>query len=353
MAYNLLLDSMKKIQQDYLRLLKSYESFGDDDVFFVYDEFRTFWLRHKREVEFFLNHLPSDLDTCVFIGGAYLDVESKAHIPFLAFGKKHIIDDPIYILSFNRSDSKSYCAQLLKKSIEDNISIVSKYSDVFYILPLSFLFVDKDFRSSFAQQEFLRILKNNKMTIKSYLETCVSWDDVKKQIDENAVKELLEEYEGESFEDRYFKHLEKIHIDFDKEKPALQFLQMCLGIFTQVATVLDFCNHYGTFPFIRNRTLFYSFVSLESNFIYEKNDLFSKRMLLKALLSHATNCIMDWQTQDVNEPQFIKMIEGFEKDVMNQFPCDAIEGESADYSVERIRAVLTDEMKKRGIPYLF
>ena len=352
MAYNLLLDSMKKIQQDYLRLLKTYESFGEDDVFFVYDEFRVFWLRHKREVEFFLNNFPSDLDTCAFIGGAYLDIESKAHIPFLAFGEKHIIDDPIYILSFNRSDSKSYCAQLLKRSIEDNISIISRYSDVFYIMPLSFLFVDKDFRSSFAQKGFLSLLKDDEMTIKGYLETCVSWNDVKKQIDENTVKELFEEYEGNSFEDRYFEHLKKIHIEFDKERPALQFLQVCLGLFTQVANVLDFCTHYGTFPFIRNRTLFYSFISLVSKFIYEKNDLFSKRMLLKTLLSHATNCIMDWQTQDVDEPQFIKMIEGFEKDIMNLFPSDAIEKESADYSVERIRTVLTDEMKKRGIPYL-
>lgn len=352
MAYNLLLDSMKKIQQDYLRLLKTYESFGEDDVFFVYDEFRVFWLRHKREVEFFLNNFPSDLDTCAFIGGAYLDVESKAHIPFLAFGKKHIVDDPIYILSFNSSDSKSYCAKLLKRSIEDNISIISKYGDVFFVLPLSFLFVDQDFRSSFAQKGFLSMLKNDKMTIKVFLETCESWDDVKKQIDENAVKELLEEYEGDSFKDRYFEHLEKIHIEFDKEHAALQFMQICLGIFTQVATILDFCTHYGTFPFIRNRTLFYSFISLVSKFIYEKNDLFSKRMLLKTLLSHATNCIMDWQTQDVDEPQFIKMIEGFEKDIMNLFPSDAIEKESADYSVERIRTVLTDEMKKRGIPYL-
>ena len=52
-------------------------------------------------------------------GGMYLNVASKSLYPFLTFGKKHLVDDPVALLSTN--GSKEYFAEYLKLAIADDI----------------------------------------------------------------------------------------------------------------------------------------------------------------------------------------------------------------------------------------
>lgn len=351
MGCDLLIDSMIVIQQKYLDLLKKYEIFELQDACFIQNEFKIFWLRHKREVAFFVQNYPCDFDTCVFIGGAYLNVESNAHFPFLAFGKKHIVDDPIYLLSLNTQDSDEYRAQILKESIEDNIVILSECSDLCFLLPLSFLCIDRKMCAAFSQSSFLHLLKNDKMSLKDFFESCNTWESLLSLVDEDAAKDLFIEYEGNTLEERYFRHLEKVHIGFDRDDPVRQFFQMCMGVFTQVAVVFDFCTHYAVYPFIRNRTLFYTFFEVVSNLINKEIDnVFLRRMLFKTILSHSTNCFLDWESPNLAKEYFFQKIKGFSDAVMTSFTSDIFDSYSEEYSIARIRDVLIEEMKRRDLP---
>lgn len=351
MGCDLLIDSMKVIQQKYLELLKRYEDFEPQDTYFIQNEFKIFWLRHKREIAFFVQNYPCDFDTCVFIGGAYLSVESNAFFPFLAFGKKHIVDDPIYLLSLGAQDSDEYHAQILKESIKDDILVLSKYSDLFFLLPLSFLCIDRTLCANFSQNSFLHLLKNDKASLRDFFESCTTWESLLSWINEDVANDLFIEYDGETLEERYFRHLEKVHIAFDKDNAVRQFFQMCMGIFTQVAVVFDFCTHYAVYPFIRNRTLFYSFFEVVSNLIYQESDsAFLKRMIFKAILSHSTNCLLDWETSNLAKEDFYQKITGFEDAIMSCFASDVFDPYSGEYSIAKIRDILIEEIKKRGLP---
>ena len=353
MECNLLIDSMKVIQHKYLGLLKQYENFESQDAYFIQNEFKIFWLRHKREVNFFLQNYPCGFDTCAFIGGAYLNVESNSHFPFLSFGNKHIVDDPIYILSMSTQDSDEYHAQILKESIKDDILILSKYSDLFFLLPLSFLCIDRKLCAKFSQNSFLHLLKNDKASLKDFFESCNTWESLLSWINVDVAKDLFIEYDGETLEERYFKHLEKVHIAFDKDYAVRQFFQMCMGIFTQVAVVFDFCTHYAVYPFIRNRTLFYTFFEVVSNLINQESDNeFLRRMIFKTILSHLVNCFLDWELPDFTNEDFFQKIKGFEDAIMSCFAKDAFDPYSEEYSIARIREILIEEMKRRSLPVI-
>ena len=201
MGCDLLIESMKKIQQEYLMLLRKYESFDVEEVYSIQNECQIFWLRHKREIDFFLNNYPYNFDTCVFIGGMYLNVASKSLYPFLTFGKKHLVDDPVALLSTN--DSKEYFAEYLKFAIADDIDIIQNHGDQVLILPLSYLFVDKALCETSAKNSFWRLFHEEGMNEDEYESKFHSLDEVIECIGEERGRSLFLKYEKTTLKERY------------------------------------------------------------------------------------------------------------------------------------------------------
>ena len=349
MDYDLLIESMKKMQQEYLMLLKKYESFDVDNVFAIQNECQIFWLRHKREIDFFLNNYPYEFDTCVFIGGMYLNVASKSLYPFLTFGKKHLVDDPVALLSTN--GSKKYFAEYLKDAIADDIEIIHNHGDQVLILPLSYLFVDKELCEIGAKNSFWNLFSKEKMDEKKYEEKFRSIDEVIECIGEEKGRCLFLKYEKPTLKERYLEHLDLLGFPILEGKDGvMQFYGLCVGLFFQTVVTMTFCTHYWVFPFIRDHSLFGCYCLLMKNMLTQ--DMFAKlrASLNKAVVLKLFYALFVYEELE-NLDAYLKMLKDsdFEATVFNRMQKENIECcESGSFA--KVNTILIEEMHKRNIP---
>lgn len=351
MGCDVLISSMKLIQKEYLALLKKYVQFDIAEVYSIQNECRIFWLRHKREVDFFLNNYPCDFDTCVFIGGMYLNVASKSAFPFLTFGRKHISDDPVAMLT--AVGPLEYFSGYLKKSIEDDIEIIQNYGDKIFVLPLSYLFVDKKMNYDSADKSFWHLFPDSTVNKDSYLEKFSTIDDVCKIIGEESGKGLFLKYDKPTLKERYLEHLESLNIPICGGKEGLkQFYNMCIGLFSHASSVMEFCIHYWTFPFIRDESLFGCFCLFFANFVKmsEKYSSELKTILNKAVMLKVFYRIFEYEKLE-NLEEYLEMLQNtnFEKNVLDQMQKQDVDCSEVG-SFSKIYAVLKNEMNAREIP---
>ena len=351
MGCDVLISSMQLMQEEYLALLKNYEHFDVNDAYSIQSECRIFWLRHKREIEFFLNNYPCDFDTCAFIGGMYLNAASTRELPFLSFGKKHISDDPVAKLV--SVGPQEHLAGYLKKSIEDDIEIIQKYNGEIFILPLSYLFVDKDLVLQSADNAFWHLFSNPTINKDSYMDKFSSIEEVCKCIGEDAGWGLFLKYKRTNLKDRYLEHLETINIPIYEGKEGVnQFYHMCIGLFAQAASVMEFCIHYWTFPFIRDESLFGCFCLFIANLIHMPNQYSSElRIILNKAVVHNLFYRYFEYSELENYEDFFKTLKstGFEKAVFDQMHKQGIVC-CEQGSFEKTNAILKNEMSARGWP---
>ena len=349
MGCNLLIESMKKIQQEYHMLLRKYESFDVDEVYCIQNECQIFWLRHKREIDFFINNYPYEFDTCVFIGGMYLNVARKSLYPFLTFGKKHLVDDPVALLSTN--GSKEYFAEYLKYSIADDIDIIQNHGDQVLILPLSYLFVDKELCENSAKNSFWNLFPEGQMDEEKYKDRFHSLDEVIECIGEERGKCLFLKYEKATLKERYLEHLDLLGFPIlDGKDGVMQFYRLCMGLFLQTMVVMTFCTHYWVFPFIRDHSLFGCFCLLMKNMLRQDEFAKLKSSLNKAVVLKLFYGLFVYEELE-NLDVYLEMLKDsdFETTVFNRMQKENIECcESGSFA--KVNTILIEEMHKRNIP---
>lgn len=350
MGCDVLTSSMQLIQKEYLALLKKYELFDADEAYSIQNECRIFWLRHKREIDFFLNNFPCNFDTCVFIGGMYLNVVEKREAPFLSFGKKHISDDPVAMLV--SVGSQEHLAGYLKKSIKDDIEIIQKYNGEIFVLPLSYLFVDKNLVLQSADNAFWHLFADSTINKDSYLNKFSSIDEVCKYIGEDVGRGLFLKYKRTNLKERYLKHLETINIPVCEGKDGVnQFYHICVGLFAQATSVMEFCVHYWTFPFIRDESLFGCFCFFIANLIHMPEQYSSelRTILNKTVVLNLFYRFFEYEELQYHE-DFFKTLKSteFEKSVFEQIQKqNVVCCESG--SLKKINTILKNEMSARGM----
>ncbi len=351
MGYDVLVSSMKLIQKEYLTLLEKYVHFDANEVYSIQNECCIFWLRHKREINFFLNNYPCDFDTCAFIGGMYLNVSKNQAFPFFSFGKKHIADDPVVMLA--SAGPQEHLAGYLKKAIEDNIDIIKNFSDEIFVLPLSFLFVDKEMNFKSADKTFWHLFSDSTISKETYLEKFSSLEAVFDAIVEDAGRHLFLKYDKPTLKERYLQHLECLGIYLcDGKEGVKQFYNMCIGLFAQSTLVAEFCIHYWTFPFIRDESLFGCFCLFLVNLIKQSTEYSEelKKILNKAVMHNLFYRILEFKKLD-NLNEYLKMLQNtnFERKVL-----EAMRKQNVDCSMvgsfAKTYAILKNEMNSRGMP---
>lgn len=356
MSNNLLLDCIYSIQQEYLDLLKGYKNIDDESAFFIRDEIQEFWFINKQKGEFILKNYPNNFDTCAFTGGAYLDVQENKHYPFLTFGKKHIMDDPVAKFSNSHNEQKEYkplFSKILKKSIKDNIDILENYGEFIVILPLSYLFVDWDVCREGAKSLFFHLFKDEKMSLERYKSDFRSLDDVIPAL--NASTNLLfigfGPSEG-SLKERYTNYLERMEIPKQQNHSEVcQFFEICFGMFFQIIGIIDVCVHFSLFPFIRENNMFNNFCIMTYQM---KDEEMIKVMILKAKILHLFYNAFDFSRNDllsINE--FINKLQSnnFETSIMTAIEAEQISLQQPG-TVMKIQQIICNEMQKNGIPLL-
>ena len=354
MSNDLLLDCIRSVQQEYLDLLKGYKNIDDESADFIRNEIQEFWFINKQKAGFILKNYPNNFDTCAFTGGAYLDVQENKHYPFLTFGEKHIMDDPVVKFSNSHNEQKEYKAlfsKFLKKSIKDNIDILENYGEFIVILPLSYLFVDWDVCREGAKNTFLHLFTDEKMSLEKYKSDFLSLDAIINALNESANFLFIGDELGESpLKERYTNYLKRMEIPKQQgHSEVCQFFEVCFRMFFQIFCIIDVCVHFSLFPFIRENNIFNNFCIMTYQM---KDEETIKVMILKAKILHLFYNVFDFSRNDLLPiSEFINKIQrnNFETSIMATIEAEQISLQQPG-AVMKIQQIICNEMKKDDIP---
>ena len=210
---NLLLNKIYIIQQDYLTILKKYADVIDTtNIIYAINELENFWNSKRHIIEFFLNNYSNNFDTCVLACSSYLNLAQNNHYAFLSLGKKHIIDDSVINFSVSLTQSNELLAtfiDVIKKCINDNIQIIENTSLDIIILPLTFLFSDKEAVQNAADGMFLSLFNKSLTSVEDFFREFNSFDEIEKDLKDYVKKQLFLAYDtfDKSFNQRYKDYL--------------------------------------------------------------------------------------------------------------------------------------------------
>lgn len=173
MNKNYLLDELKKIQNEYLKLLKAINI--DDKLLLSIDAMKVFWYRNKAIIDIALDYLHKPYEGVVFTAGTCLDIDDNDIYPFLLFGDCHIVDDPIFRISRaglipNEKRFTDYMLKSSKQIIENTIKLIEKYGDYVFILPIRLFYEINIGHSNIETDKVFLDLFKGKMTMKKYWE---------------------------------------------------------------------------------------------------------------------------------------------------------------------------------------
>lgn len=273
---NILNESITKVQLDYLDVLKqARDKMTDQNYHAIVDEILVFWKKHKRLAESILRHYIVPMETFVFTGATLVDVEDYEHYPFLALGKKHIVDDPLcrYLETAGKLKDKDVVSGLLetaKLTLEDNIKLIEHCYPNIVILPLRYLCdIDEDLIHKNAINAFLSMFNENIQSLEDYrkLQTI---DDINANllpdmdkniiftINENTSLDMTERFET------FIEHDE--HTKFLKNDHNKIFFFTIIGYITQALNIIMICMINRCIPYIRYEVAFKYVLKLVENF---------------------------------------------------------------------------------------
>lgn len=261
MKNNYFKDEILKLQQEYCTLLKiSEKKLNSDEFMYALDEINLFWFANRHKIELFLNYYYG-ADTVMHTGASFLNVNYNEHFPFVMFGEKHIIDDPVgnfgNVMSMlqENPDLADNIKEQIILTVEQNIKIIENYNDIIQIFPIRLMNIeDKQENIKTAQNAFFQLFKEEDMDLEKYAKTFTTIEDVV-----NGIKEYCHNY---IFFDKDEEQapLEKRFRDFvGKNKfatsmgvnDAQKFYSLIIGYFIQSIDILFACLKYNMYPYIR------------------------------------------------------------------------------------------------------
>lgn len=262
MKFNLLLEKISNIQNEYKELLSNLivsqkESFTPAAL----DEIKIFWFRNMDIIRLYLSHEFANKDSYTFTASTFLDYCDKEHYPFLLLGTQHIFDDPLckYSEVCDKIPEGRISEKLLEqieKTAKDNLKILENCNNYIVILPLRLLSQTPEDSLIFqmGEQAFISLF-NGINSLKDFFEKCDSFNDIMRYA-RNGIGNivLFSESDDKSlpFEDRYNQAKEEnSHIIGSEYSEAYNFFVMVFGSIQQAVDVIVSCIEYKCVPFIR------------------------------------------------------------------------------------------------------
>lgn len=313
---NILNESITKLQLDYLDVLKqARDKMTDQNYHAIVDEILVFWKKHKRLAESILRHYIVPMETFVFTGATLVDVEDYEHYPFLALGKKHIVDDPLcrYLETagnLKNSDVASGLLETAKLTLEDNIKLIENYYPNIVILPLRYLCdIDEDLIHKNAINAFLSMFNENIQSLEDYrkLQTI---DDINANLlpdmDKNIIFTINENTSLDMIErfGTFIEHDE--HTKFLKNDHNKIFFFTIIGYITQALNIIMMCMINRCIPYIRYEVAFKYVLKLVENF---KTSPEAKEMVAKTSIGYVLYKQFDKETfKQYNFQTYIELL---------------------------------------------
>jgi len=304
------------LQNDYASILRvAISKISTEDFPMVIDEINLFWFANRDLVRLILQNISFDYSCYTFTGATFLDIEDLEHYPFLALGKTHIIDDPLYKYSSIVSDipNKDFFTQLKEQmflSIKDNINIIENYSDIIYILPVTLLSdISTGLIKGATEQAFFSMFKDNTITIKQYYDKFKTIGDIKNAL-KDGVSETLIFSEANDEKDlcgRFKNHIAQT-LPFDNgTNEAMLFFYIINGFFAQAFSILLMCAEYRMIPYLRYEVTYRYTILLGGNF---GNSDETQMILFKSICAHLLYRIFDKnKIKDIGFEHYVRRLE--------------------------------------------
>ena len=351
MENNLLKSQLKALQNDYCMILKSAISkISTEDFPMIIDEINLFWFANRDLVRLILRNISLDYGCYTFTGATFLDINDFEHYPFVALGKTHIIDDPLYKYAKIVSDlpNKEFADQIKEQillTIEDNIKIIEQFTDAIYILPVTLLSdLNSDLIKSATEQAFFSMFKDNTITLKQFHAEFKTIEEVENALLDSASELIIfsEDNEGNDLSSRFKNFMSQTPPFSDNE--ALNFFIIVNGFFAQAFNILLTCAEYRMIPYLRYEVTFRYTILLGSNFDSNKE---MQMTLFKSICAHLLYRVFD--KSKIKDIDFTDYFTYLQKENFNDSVFEALQKNEIDFHIPSftiITDILRNELNK-------
>ncbi|MHB8278575.1 MAG: hypothetical protein ACYDIA_13095 [Candidatus Humimicrobiaceae bacterium] len=353
MENNYFRSQIKALQNDYGSILKAALSkISTEDFPMVIDEINLFWFANRDLVRLILQNISFDYDCYTFTGATFLDIDDFEHYPFVALGKTHIVDDPLYKYTNIVSDipNKDFTAQLKEQmllSIKDNIKIIENYSDIIYILPVTLLSdLSSDLIKNATEQAFFSMFKDNTITLKQYYNEFKTIDDVENALKDGVSETLVfsEDDEGAGLSSRFKSHIAQTLPFSNETNEAMLFFYIVNGLFAQAFSILLMCAKYRMIPYLRYEVTYRYTILLGGNFT---DNVEMQMILFKSICAHLLYRVFD--KRKIKDIGFIHYFTNLERENFNNSVFETLQKNEIDFqkpSLIKIADILHNELNR-------
>lgn len=291
---DLLLYEIKELQNNYRNILKeAADNIFKRDTAAILDEINVFWIKNKKLVHCALEYLSKPYQTYVFTAATVLDVDDYEHYPFLCLGDFHIWDDPIYgyIRMGMESQNEKFNEEVKNQiydTINENIKILDSINDKILIFPIRMISdVSRETIHNAAEQAFLSLFKKPPTTMKEYLQTFSTIEEVDSAL-RSDIKNTITLSENDSkfveIKERFNYYKSNISLPLPAETSnAYIFMFAVYGFLSQALDIIMTCSAYRFVPYIRYNVSFQYVLILTGSF---PNNPEFKSWLFKFIVSH-------------------------------------------------------------------
>lgn len=305
MNNSILCKQILAIQCQYRELLELLKDRTEEyhPEYLVY-EIQQFWQVNKQIISCFLQFETGRFTAYAFTGAVILDIKDKEHLPFLAIGNMHIWDDPIAsYFDFARTqipvEYKIKINGQIEETIADNIRILENYNGSIIILPIRYLFSEKDLSSKLAEKLFLSLFEN-KFTLDEYFDRYIAINEVFGVIRKDIIDSIVlssDDNMDDSFINRFnaYKNSNMMPISGLSDNKVLYFA--LIGYLKQAADILITCFKFNIVPYIRFDVAFKYFLQIASQFLNHKD---IKEMVFKSAVVNILMSIFDKDRININ-----------------------------------------------------
>jgi len=318
--------NIKKSQQQYLEIIKSYEKqiFSDEidqkQIAMILDEIQCFWLDKKDVLAFELDNLTSQRECFMLSGAVYLDVKDNEHYIFKALGEEHIISDPLLKLeNFFRVPIHIFdreSIEIFRRAYSDLFEILSNYQNMFYILPIRLIYISNEKEHLKLLHDFYKRFINSVFNEKfndfnDFFEKYSTYDEIEKNMTPFFKKSLtFDEYNDMnlSLKEKIETYInsQSLMISLTKNKSESEkFILALQNYITQIIDILMIASITNITPFIRFKPTFHYLTLVMYTFI---EDEYFKKMIEKTIVYYIFhNTVNKENLIKINFNQFVSI----------------------------------------------
>lgn len=346
-----LYEAINKIQQEYFLMLKKYKNKINDNNFVqIVDEVSIFWNKNKTIVDAFFNFETPPYNTYVFTAVTRMDYDDNEHLPFLCLGSNHIMDDPLctYLNTVNESPLTTYTKRLrmeIEKTIDDNIKIIEKCSPSIYIIPIRYLYSDRELVKRKSDECFLSLFNGNFNSLEDYfkLESIEQIDLYLREEIKDSLVFLEYEDKTKPLIERFCNYKDVYANDLvGSDNDVILFFAAIYGNISQSIDVIIIALGLKLVPYLRNEIAIRYFLTIAENIKTWYKDI--DNVIFNAGLANLLYNKFDKEKYaDYSTEKFIKIISdiNFEQAIRSKLISDGID--SLNGNIREIVAIIKNE----------